>query len=157
MTATESPASLFTRPSSSEVGATTVVLFGAAGDLARRKLLPGLYHLEVAGLLPESWRLIASSTRDISDSEFREIAREAVAEHGRSKPEGQCWNGFAERIVYVGGGFAPGSTTRMERAIEEAERALGDTQKLVFCAVPRRSFRTSCSASTRPTSPKARA
>jgi glucose-6-phosphate 1-dehydrogenase len=140
VSATEAPASLFARPTSSQIGPTTIVLFGAAGDLARRKLLPGLYHLEVAGLLPEDWRLIASSSRDISDGEFREIARQAIAEFGRSKPEGECWDGFAERIVYVGGGFAPGSTTRMERAVEEAENELGETQKLIFCAVPPKVF-----------------
>ncbi len=139
-TTTEAPASLFARPSSSQIGPTTIVLFGAAGDLARRKLLPGLYHLEVAGLLPEAWRLIASSSRELSDDEFREIARSAVAEFGRSDPKGECWDGFAERCVYVGGGFAPGSTAPIERAVEEADRQLGTSQRLIFCAVPPKVF-----------------
>ena len=138
--ATTAPAPLFARPTAAQVGPTTIVLFGAAGDLARRKLLPALFHLEAAGLLPESWRLIASSSRDISDDEFRKIARDAVGEFGRCKPEGECWEGFAERVVYVGGGFAPSSTTRMERALEEAERELGASQRLVFCAVPPKVF-----------------
>ena len=138
--ATTAPAPLFSRPSAPQVGPTTIVLFGAAGDLARRKLIPALYHLDVAGLLPESWRLVAASNRDISDSEFREIARSAVAKFGRCKPEGECWEEFAERIVYVGGGFAPGSTTRLERALGEAESEVGPSQRLVFCAVPPKVF-----------------
>jgi glucose-6-phosphate 1-dehydrogenase len=139
MTTTAAPASLFARPSS-EIGPTTIVLFGAAGDLARRKLLPGLYHLEVAGLLPEGWRLIASSSRDLSDDQFREMACDAIKEFGRSEPSGDCWKGFAKRISYVGGGFAPGSTDGIARAVEAAEQELGATQKLVFCAVPPKVF-----------------
>jgi glucose-6-phosphate 1-dehydrogenase len=139
MTTAEAPASLFARPSS-RIGPTTIVLFGAAGDLARRKLLPGLYHLEVAGLLPEAWRLIASSTRELSDDDFREIARSAIEEFGRSKPEGEPWERFAERLTYVGGGFAPGSTGGLAKVVREAESELGAPQKLIFCAVPPKVF-----------------
>ncbi len=141
MTSTEAPAPVFARPSASQIGPTTIVLFGAAGDLARRKLLPGLYHLEVAGLLPEAWRLIGSSSRELSDQEFRELARSAVDEFGRSKPEGECWDGFAARLAYAGGGFAPGSTTEIAKAVDDAERELGGSQqKLIFCAVPPKVF-----------------
>ena len=100
MTTTAAPVSLFARPSS-EIGPTTIVLFGAAGDLARRKLLPGLYHQEVAGLIPEGWRLIASSSRELSDDDFREMACDAIKEFGRSEPVGGCWDRFAKRIFYV--------------------------------------------------------
>jgi glucose-6-phosphate 1-dehydrogenase len=140
MTSTEAPASLFARPSSSELGPTTIVLFGAAGDLAKRKLLPGLYHLEVAKLLPEAWRLIASSSRDLSDEEFRELARSAIEEFGRSKPQGEDWERFAERLTYVGGGFAPGSTSAIASAVAAFESELGSSQKLIFCAVPPKVF-----------------
>jgi glucose-6-phosphate 1-dehydrogenase len=132
-----SPASLFCHPSASPpLAPTTIVLFGAAGDLARRKLLPGLYHLDLAGLLPGDWRLIASSNRELADGEFRERARQAVEEFGRSRPEGPVWERFAERLWYVGGGFAPGSTERVARAAATAQDELGSSRKLVFCAVP---------------------
>jgi glucose-6-phosphate 1-dehydrogenase len=139
-TTTEEPASLFARAPSSEIGPTTIVLFGAAGDLARRKLIPALFHLEVAGLLPEAWRLIASSTRELSDHEFRELARQAIEEFGRCPPEGEHWQRYTERLAYVGGGFAPGSTAKLARAVEEADEELGGSQKLVFCAVPPKVF-----------------
>lgn len=135
MTTTDVERTLFSHPSR-ELGPVTIVLFGAAGDLARRKLLPGLYHLEVAGLLPEDWRLIAASNRELSDEEFRELACEAVREFGRSRPEGEAWERFAERLSYVGGGFGPGSTTRIASATAQAATELGTERKLVFCAVP---------------------
>jgi glucose-6-phosphate 1-dehydrogenase len=137
MTSTEAPSSLFSHPAQSPpLAPTTIVLFGAAGDLACRKLLPGLYHLDLAGLLPDEWRLIASSTRELSDGEFRERARQAVKEFGRSQPVGDAWDRFAERLWYVGGGFSPGSTDRVARAASAAQSELGSARKLVFCAVP---------------------
>jgi glucose-6-phosphate 1-dehydrogenase len=140
MTTIEEPRSLFARPRASRVGPTTIVLFGAAGDLARRKLLPGLYQLEVAGLLPEEWRIIASSSREMSDDDFRKLACDAIKEFGRSKPEGESWDRFSDRLHYVGGGFAPGATGEISTAVEAAEREIGSSQKLVFCAVPPKVF-----------------
>jgi glucose-6-phosphate 1-dehydrogenase len=141
VTVAESDHRLFSHPSTApRVGPVAIVLFGAAGDLAKRKLLPGLYHLEVAGLLPEEWRLIASSTRDLSDDDFRELACEAIEEFGRFRTEGEAWERFAERLRYVGGGFKPGSTERIAHAAAEAAKELGTSHKLVFCAVPPKVF-----------------
>jgi glucose-6-phosphate 1-dehydrogenase len=139
MTATEN--ALFSHPTTARpLGPVTIVLFGAAGDLARRKLMPALYHLEVAKVLPDGWRLIASSSRELSDEEFREFARRSVEEFGRSSPEGEAWERFAERLWYVGGGFGPGATERLEKAAGQAANELGTPNKLVFCAVPPKVF-----------------
>jgi len=54
-----------------------VVLFGATGDLARRKLLPGLLHLDQADLLPDSCRIVGTSLEDLSDEEFVTLAHDA--------------------------------------------------------------------------------
>ena len=59
-----------------------VVLFGGTGDLARRKLLPGLFHLSRAGLLPEC-RIVATSLDDLDDAEYHELARAACDEFAR--------------------------------------------------------------------------
>ncbi|HLK39643.1 MAG TPA: hypothetical protein VKU41_22965, partial [Polyangiaceae bacterium] len=59
-----------------------IVIFGATGDLASRKILPGLFHLAAAGLLPRRYRIIGvsrSATVESSDA-FRDLAREAVQE-----------------------------------------------------------------------------
>ncbi len=141
MSATDTDRALFCHPTSApKLGPVTIVLFGAAGDLAKRKLLPGLYHLGVAGLLPDEWRLIASSNRELSDDEFRELACAAIREFGRMKPEGAEWERFAERLHYVGGGFAPGTTSRIAAAVAETAQELGTDNKLVFCAVPPKIF-----------------
>src|SRR6187200_2523580 len=53
-----------------------IVLFGALGDLARRKLLPGLFHLDQAGLMPTGYKIIGTSRRGGSDDDFRRVARD---------------------------------------------------------------------------------
>jgi hypothetical protein len=67
-----------------------IVLFGAAGDLAWRKLLPGLFHLFAAGLLPGKCRIIGSARRALTSQQFREHARQSVAEFGTTKPAGEA-------------------------------------------------------------------
>ena len=59
-----------------------IVLFGATGDLAKRKLLPGLLHLAHAGLIPDC-RIVGTSLEDLDDDAFRALAREACERFGR--------------------------------------------------------------------------
>jgi glucose-6-phosphate 1-dehydrogenase len=115
-----------------------LVVFGATGDLARRKLLPGLYHLAETGLLPDGYRIVGASREDYTDDEFRDFARQAVEEFGTVKPSGAgCnWDGFAERLSYVGGGFGPGQSDPLKRAVAKAEDELGSTRRLFFFSVP---------------------
>ena len=61
-----------------------IVLFGATGDLARRKLLPGLFHLSRAGLLPEC-RIVATSLEDLDDYQYQLLARAACDEFARGE------------------------------------------------------------------------
>ena len=56
-----------------------IVLFGATGDLARRKLLPGIFHLSTAGLMPQHFRIVGTSRREFSDDDFRGLARASGA------------------------------------------------------------------------------
>lgn len=78
-----------------------VVLFGATGDLAARKLIPGFFHLADVGLMPEDYRIIGSSRRECTDDDFRSLAAEATERFGRSKPTGPAWDDFASRMSYV--------------------------------------------------------
>jgi glucose-6-phosphate 1-dehydrogenase len=61
-----------------------LVVFGATGDLAQRKLLPALYHRDAAGQLPDGARIIGASRRPLSDDEFRALARKAVCVEGET-------------------------------------------------------------------------
>jgi glucose-6-phosphate 1-dehydrogenase len=75
-----------------------IVLFGATGDLARRKLLPGLFRLDQAGLMPERYRIVGTSRAPLDHDGFRRFAREALDEFGRS-PNGE-WDVFARKLSY---------------------------------------------------------
>ena len=79
---------------------TVIVLFGATGDLARRKLLPGLMHLTRAGLMPDM-RVIGTSFDDLDDDGFRAFARASWDEFGREPVSQEEWDRFAARLVYI--------------------------------------------------------
>jgi glucose-6-phosphate 1-dehydrogenase len=99
-----------------------IVLFGASGDLAKRKLLPGMFHLAQVGLMPEAFRIIGAARHDMDDEEFREQARQAIEASGREDMSPATWDPFAEslRFVEVGDGF-----DSLSEAISEAREELG--------------------------------
>ncbi|MEU7703330.1 glucose-6-phosphate dehydrogenase [Streptomyces sp. NPDC039028] len=114
-----------------------VVISGATGDLARRKLLPGLYHLARAGLLPDGYRIVGSAPAAValSSEAFRAHAREAVAEFGLSRPEGPEWAEFERRLTF--GAADPEDPGPLVAAVREAEREIGGTPRLLHhLAVP---------------------
>ena len=77
-----------------------VVLVGATGDLSRRKLLPGLFHLSAAGFIP-GCRIIGVSLDDIDADAFRKIARDALDQFSTRKVTEAEWSAFAETLDYV--------------------------------------------------------
>jgi len=87
------------------VPATTLVIFGATGDLARRKLLPALYNLAHEGALPERFNLVGISRRDLSDDDFRNQARDSIREYSRRPPDEQVLEGLLGRMQYIGNPF----------------------------------------------------
>src|SRR5437588_5379218 len=78
-----------------------VVIFGATGDLTRRKLLPAFYHLFMEGKLPDRFAIVGVGRTDIDDEAFRERARESVAGFGHCAVEPAPWADFAKRVSYV--------------------------------------------------------
>src|SRR5882724_13597906 len=77
-----------------------VVLVGATGDLSKRKLLPGLFHLSTAGFIP-ACRIVGVSLDDIDAEGFRKIAREAIDQFSTHKGKEADWCAFAETLDYV--------------------------------------------------------
>jgi glucose-6-phosphate 1-dehydrogenase len=104
-------------------GPNVIVLFGATGDLAKRKLLPGLHHLFQAGLLPDEFRVIGSSPPEfaLSDADFRNHAEGACQEFGNCKPD-SSWESFASRLSF--GAASPEDPSALVTAVEEAEKAI---------------------------------
>ena len=90
----------------------TVLLFGATGDLSRRMLLPSLFHLEADGLLPDKLAIYGTSRTQMSDEEFRGLARLALEPIQAARPEAAL-EPFLDRLRFVAvdasdpAGFAP--------------------------------------------------
>src|SRR5215472_16370925 len=116
-----------------------IVLFGATGDLARRKLLPGLFHLAAADLMPDRYQIIGSARRDLNDEQFCELASQAIAEFGLSKPVGEEWETFRRKLSFASA--AQGRTASLVAAIERAEQQIGgEPGRLFHLAVPPAAF-----------------
>jgi len=110
-----------------------IVLFGATGDLARRKLLPGLMRLSLTGLVPEC-HIVGSSLDDLDDEAFRELAHKACDEFSADIVTDEQWESFAGRLHYVG--HAEGSDG-LASVVARAEDALGgDARRLHYLSVP---------------------
>ncbi|HEY5088693.1 MAG TPA: glucose-6-phosphate dehydrogenase, partial [Polyangia bacterium] len=78
------------------------VIFGASGDLTRRKLIPALYNLAVSRLLPPGMTILGFALTESSEDQFRANMREAVAQFSRRKPIDEAvWADFASRLHYV--------------------------------------------------------
>jgi glucose-6-phosphate 1-dehydrogenase len=109
-----------------------VVLVGATGDLSRRKLLPGLFHLASAGFIP-GCRIVGVSLDEIDVDGFRKIAREAIDQSARKVTEAN-WATFAESLSYVplSAGAAP-----LKAAVESAEKVFtGESRRVHYLSVP---------------------
>jgi glucose-6-phosphate 1-dehydrogenase len=83
-----------------------LVIFGASGDLTKRKLFPALYSLAFRRLLPDSFAIVGVSRTEETDDEFRERMKEAVQEHGRDEFRDEVWDPLAEGMRYVALDFA---------------------------------------------------
>jgi glucose-6-phosphate 1-dehydrogenase len=111
-----------------------LVLFGATGDLARRKLLPGLFHLGEAGLLPERYRIVCVSRDALTDDEFRAFAHKAVDEFGRRPTTGEAWKEFSRLLSYVDSDAGAGA---LSETVARAEDEVGpDASRLHYLSVP---------------------
>src|SRR4051812_6721970 len=110
-----------------------IVLFGASGDLARRKLLPGLFHLAQAGLLPE-YRIVGTALDELSDEDFRDHARDALDEFARHGVPDDDWKDFASRLSFVP---ESAGSDALANAVADLEEELGgDVARLHYLSVP---------------------
>ncbi|HEX3802766.1 MAG TPA: glucose-6-phosphate dehydrogenase [Solirubrobacteraceae bacterium] len=116
-----------TKPSSR-----VLVLFGATGDLAGRKLLPGLFHLYRVGLMPDDFRIIGSGRHAPDD--FAAHVEEALRTHGRMELDGH-WQEFSQRLSFVASSAEDGS--ELADAVRRAESEINaGGERLVYLSVP---------------------
>jgi glucose-6-phosphate 1-dehydrogenase len=120
-----------------------IVLFGATGDLAKRKLLPGLFHLAAANLLPRKYRIIGSAPAKfaISTDEFRAHAKQACQDFCITKPtrETDAWAEFQQHLSFAVAD--PGDYAPLRDEVERAEKEIGGSVRQLFhLAVPPSAF-----------------
>jgi glucose-6-phosphate 1-dehydrogenase len=105
---------------------TTLVIFGATGDLAKRKLLPALYNLAHEGALPERFNLIGCARSEMSDDDYRKIAADSIRKFSRRKPDDTVLNSLLENVRYVPGTFDDGKVyDRLVELVDEFDAQAG--------------------------------
>jgi glucose-6-phosphate 1-dehydrogenase len=115
------------------VRSTAVVIFGAMGDLASRKLLPGIYNLAHEGALPERLALIGTSRGQMSDEEFRAHARESIDRFSRRRPDSDVLEGLIANFQYVAGSFDEDDLyARLQEALGALDTGLGTSLNRIF-------------------------
>jgi glucose-6-phosphate 1-dehydrogenase len=110
-----------------------IVIFGATGDLAKRKLLPGMLRLFQSELMPE-FRVLGTSIEEIGNEEFREIVHDACEEFSRHEFSEEDWAEFSRRIVYVP---VSAGADALKAAVDHEVDLLGaETHLLHYLSVP---------------------
>lgn len=110
-----------------------VILVGANGDLARRKLLPGLFHLARSGFIP-ACRIIGVSLDNLDAESFRSFARTAIDEHATRKVDEADWQDFADSLDYVP---LSAGIDALKSAVAKAEATFqGESRRLHYLSVP---------------------
>jgi glucose-6-phosphate 1-dehydrogenase len=118
-----------------------IVVFGATGDLANRKLLPGLFHLHAAGLLPRDYRVIGSAPTSfaMTEEQFRAHARDAAGKFGITKPDDPSWSAFEQRLSFAIA--EPGNASALQAVVQRSEQEIGGSPRRLFhLAVPPAAF-----------------
>ena len=110
-----------------------VILVGCTGDLARRKLLPGLFHLSTVGFIP-GCRIVGVSLDDLDVDGFRRLARAALDEFSSRKITERDWESFSRSLDYVP--LAAGAQA-VKAAVQKAEQTFeGESRRLHYLSVP---------------------
>jgi glucose-6-phosphate 1-dehydrogenase len=111
-----------------------LVLFGARGDLAKRKLLPGLFRLATAGLMPDEFRIIGSGRHAPEDS-FAEEVHAALQQHAGDDLTTEAWKAFRPRLSFVASSADDGAD--LAEAVGAARAELGDASRtLLYLSIP---------------------
>ena len=115
-----------------------VVIFGASGDLTKRKLLPAFYHLFAEGLLPQGFAIVGYARSKLTVEEFHQRARDAVGEFGRCEVTDEEWAEFSKRLSYVSGEFdSEMAMEKLREHLQATDRDQGTNGgRFYYCATP---------------------
>ena len=113
--------------------ALTFVIFGASGDLTRRKLVPALYNLYRKGRLPFDMNIVGFARRDYSDQDFREEMLEALGRFSKETFDFDLWGALAPRLHYFRGDLSqPGDFASLKEYLDQLE--MGQAERIYYLA-----------------------
>ena len=121
----------------------TIVIFGASGDLTRRKLIPALYDLYHKDRLPEGWQIVGVSRSEMSDEEFRSHVESGVKEFARKQYDPESWAAFAENISYIAGDLSKPEDMRALDVAIEATTGDGRDNRVYYLSIAPRLYEDS--------------
>jgi glucose-6-phosphate 1-dehydrogenase len=125
--------------------ACALVIFGASGDLTRRKLMPAVYNLGLSRSLPSGFAIVGVARREKSDDQFRAEMKEGVSQFSRRKPiDNAVWEDFERGVSYVRGPFSEAQTyADLKKHLEQLDKERGTRgNRLYYLAVPPSEFET---------------
>ena len=124
----------------------TLVIFGASGDLTRRKLLPAVYNLLLDGLLPSNYAVLGLGRKEMNDDAFREVARGGIEEFSRQTMNSEKWDHFQSRLFYTNGEIDdPNTFQQMKAKLEDIEAKLQlPGNRIFYLAIPPTTFMPAC-------------
>jgi len=118
-----------TKPKLSPV---SIVIFGATGDLAWRKLAPALYNLLLSGQLPDHFAVIGIGRKNKSSDEFRSRLRDG-ANNFRGRVDEKTWNKFSPNLSYISGDYAdPTTYAALDKQLKTHEKKWGGAANHIF-------------------------
>jgi len=110
-----------------------VVIFGGAGDLSHRKLLPALYNLSIDDELPERLAIVGFSMEELTDESYREFARTGIAQFSRRPLDDAHWKKFAALVRFQRGNFSqPADFAALAKRLDGLDREVGCAGNRVF-------------------------
>lgn len=122
------------KPTNSKLEGVTIVIFGASGDLTRRKLVPALHTLKCEGLLPKAVQIIGVARTPLSDRAFRDELYQGVVEYARLNPSiCEHWPRLANQLTYLAGSYDdPGTYRRLAEELGQLDPRSGKQGDCLF-------------------------
>jgi glucose-6-phosphate 1-dehydrogenase len=113
---------------------TSIVIFGASGDLTKRKLIPSLFHLYCKGRLPKMFRIVGYGTTDFSDDSFRKHLKEGIRDFSDIQFSDKEWTDFASHLAYLKSGYTTEEYEKLNEFLKAWQGEEGN--RIYYMATP---------------------
>jgi len=117
---------------------TSIVIFGASGDLTQRKLIPSLFSLYCKDRMPKMFRIVGYGGTDFNDKSFRAHLKDAMKQFSEAKYSEKEWGDFASHVVYVKRGYTPEEFTYLNQFLDDWQGEGGN--RMFYMATPPDAF-----------------